>query len=64
MYFLNVIYLIIFSAQPYMLSSMKLRLWDGDERSYRYFNLFIYLFIYLMDLINTLFFINQRFLRI
>ncbi|XP_068911939.1 BTB/POZ domain-containing protein 9-like [Tenebrio molitor] len=24
-------------AQPYMLSSMKLRLWDGDERSYRYF---------------------------
>jgi hypothetical protein len=32
-----VIYLILFSAQPYMLSSMKLRLWDGDERSYRYF---------------------------
>jgi hypothetical protein len=49
MYFLNVIYLIIFSAQPYMLSSMKLRLWDGDERSYRYFNLFIYLFIYLFN---------------
>jgi hypothetical protein len=24
-------------TQPYMLSSMKLRLWDGDPRSYRYF---------------------------
>jgi BTB/POZ domain-containing protein 9 len=24
-------------TQPYMISSMKLRLWDGDGRSYRYF---------------------------
>jgi BTB/POZ domain-containing protein 9 len=25
------------SAQPYMVSTMKLLLWDKDERSYRYF---------------------------
>jgi BTB/POZ domain-containing protein 9 len=24
-------------AQPYMIASMKLKLWDGDDRSYRYF---------------------------
>jgi BTB/POZ domain-containing protein 9 len=35
---LNLIYLILLLAQPYMLSSMKLLLWDLDGgRSYRYF---------------------------
>jgi hypothetical protein len=32
---LNLIYLILLLAQPYLLSSMKLLLWDGDGRSYR-----------------------------
>jgi BTB/POZ domain-containing protein 9 len=31
------LYFFVLLAQPYMLSSMKLRLWDGDPRSYRYF---------------------------
>jgi hypothetical protein len=34
---LNLIYLILLLAQPYMISSMKLLLWDLDGRSYRYF---------------------------
>jgi BTB/POZ domain-containing protein 9 len=34
---LNLIYLILLLAQPYLLSSMKLLLWDRDGRSYRYF---------------------------
>jgi BTB/POZ domain-containing protein 9 len=31
------LYFFFLLAQPYMISSMKLRLWDGDGRSYRYF---------------------------
>jgi hypothetical protein len=34
---LNLIYLILLLAQPYMISSMKLLLLDLDGRSYRYF---------------------------
>ncbi|XP_068911771.1 BTB/POZ domain-containing protein 9-like isoform X2 [Tenebrio molitor] len=34
---LNLIYLILLLAQPYMIWSMKLLLWDLDGRSYRYF---------------------------